>query len=74
MTLSHKDQYLNYLGDGVYARFDGYHVILSLDGEAGSAPRIHLEPPVWERLVAYRKQVMALEAERIRGMEKEVEE
>lgn len=38
-----------YLGDGVYASFDGYQVWLRVDG----ACSIALEPAVWAQLVAY---------------------
>ncbi len=34
-----------YLGDGVYASFDGYHVTLDLRGQ-DSTTRISLEPAV----------------------------
>lgn len=43
-----------YLGDGVYASFDGYHVILDLRGQE-PAPRsaIALEPKVLANLEKY---------------------
>lgn len=49
MTTEIKD---DYLGDGVYASFDGYHVGLDLRGQ-DSTTRIGLEPPVMERLIEY---------------------
>jgi hypothetical protein len=42
-----------YLGDGVYASFDGYHVWLDLRGQDDST-RIALEPPVFEALLRYK--------------------
>jgi hypothetical protein len=41
-----------YLGDGVYASCDGYHIILDLRAQDRS--RIALEPPVFDALVRYR--------------------
>lgn len=38
-----------YLGDGVYASFDGYHVVLDLRAQ-DSTTRIALEPQVIEAL------------------------
>lgn len=40
-----------YLGDGVYASFDGYHVWLGLGHH--EAKTIALEPPVIEKLINY---------------------
>lgn len=41
-----------YLGDGVYASFDGYHVVLDLRAQ-DSTTRIALEPAVLDALTAY---------------------
>jgi len=41
-----------YLGDGVYASFDGYHIILDLRGQ-DNYTRIALEPAVMAALDAY---------------------
>lgn len=50
------DQRTEYLGDGVYASYDGYHVILDLRGQpdhnlGDALNRVALEPPVWRALV-----------------------
>jgi hypothetical protein len=45
-----------YLGDGVYASFDGYHIILDLR-EQDSTTRIALEPAVLKWLDRYRQNV-----------------
>ena len=45
-----------YLGDGVYASFDGYHIVLDLRGQDDST-RILLEPKVIEALLKFRKLV-----------------
>lgn len=45
-----------YLGDGLYASFDGYHFVLKTERENG----IHwvgLEPPVFDALIHFRKEV-----------------
>ncbi|MFT5483313.1 MAG: hypothetical protein ACI9GW_001970 [Halieaceae bacterium] len=43
-----------YLGDGVYASCDGYHIILDLRGQ-DSTTRIAVEPAVLEALDRYRE-------------------
>ena len=40
-----------YLGDGVYAEYDGYHIILDLTQQGNC--RIALEPEVMKKLIAY---------------------
>ena len=42
-----------YLGDGVYASYDGYHIVLDLRAQDHSL--IALDPNVLENLDAYRK-------------------
>lgn len=44
-----------YLGDGVYASFDGYHIVLDLRKQDASV--IALEPKVLARLDAFRADV-----------------
>lgn len=41
-----------YLGDGVYATFDGYHIWLYTESESG-VHEIALEPPVYQNLQAF---------------------
>lgn len=48
----------SYLGDGVYASFDGYQVWLRT-GESYDVQRIAIEPNVLEALVAYYRRVAA---------------
>lgn len=45
-----------YLGDGVYASYDGYHIILDLRGQ-DSFTRIALEPKVFDALCLYRRMI-----------------
>lgn len=47
-----------YLGDGVYASFDGYHIFLDL--RAQGPDRIALEPPVLDKLLEYRERMVNL--------------
>jgi hypothetical protein len=35
-----------YLGDGVYAEFDGYHIVLTTENGIETTNTIYLEPPV----------------------------
>ena len=42
-----------YLGDGVYAWFDGFHIWLSTTPGGYSNDTIALEPAVWAALVKY---------------------
>lgn len=42
-----------YLGDGVYASFDGYHIVLDLRGQDNTT-RIALEPRTCLELVKYK--------------------
>jgi hypothetical protein len=44
----------DYLGDGVYASFDGCYLKLDLRGQ-DSTTEIFLEPEVFERLLQFRK-------------------
>lgn len=49
-----------YLGDGVYAAFDGYHVVLSLPMQSPNPDNaIYLEPEVLAALDEYRTRIMA---------------
>ncbi len=47
-----------YLGDGVYADFDGFMVKLTTENDT-----IFLEPQVWDALQAYVKNVLGGEKE-----------
>lgn len=51
-----------YLGDGVYASFDGYHIWLHV-GSHDSPRLVALEPEVLEALDRYRREI----AERYKG-------
>ncbi len=45
-----------YLGDGVYASYDGYHIWLDTRGQL-PVNRIALEPAVFKALVKYHRRI-----------------
>lgn len=49
------DQHKDYLGDSVYAAYDGYHIILTTENGDGPTNRIALEPAVLNALADYQK-------------------
>ena len=46
-----------YLGDGVYAEFDGYGIVLKANHHENPTDRIYLEPAVYHALVAWVKAI-----------------
>jgi len=42
-----------YLGDGVYADDDGFHVVLTTEDGIGVSNRIYLDPVVLQNLLRY---------------------
>lgn len=50
------DMIPEYLGDGVYAYTDGYHIILELTAQ-DPQERIALEPAVFKNLLEYGRKV-----------------
>lgn len=57
------ETYDEYLGDGVYASFDGYHIVLDLRGQDNTT-RIGLEHAVFERLLRYKTRMDTIAAVR----------
>jgi len=47
-----------YLGDGVYADFDGYSIILTSENGVQILDRIYLEPDVYNALTQYVEHLM----------------
>lgn len=45
-----------YLGDGVYASYDGYQMWLSLGDHTNRV--VALDDPVWDSLVRYRRDLL----------------
>lgn len=56
----------DYLGDGVYASHDGYHIILDLRGQDGFT-RIALDPKVLAALNRYSDRAQQLRERRPAG-------
>ena len=54
------DKYKRYIGDAVYAAFDGYHIILTVEDGIKATNRIALEPAVYNALVKYRGDLQAM--------------
>lgn len=56
-----------YIGDSVYAEFDGYGIILTTENGDGPSNTIVLEPEILTALNSYAKRVKDKLAERSRG-------
>ena len=52
------DEHSEYLGDGVYAKFDGYQIWLAVNNDHNNA--VALEPEVFARLCEYAKKLKEL--------------
>ncbi len=48
-------EFNEYLGDGVYASFDGYHIWLAANHHTNKV--VALEPEVFEALIRYKKRL-----------------
>ena len=55
-----------YLGDGVYASYDGYHIWLDLRGQ-DKTTKIALEPSVMNALMKFTKKVVEAAKEEASG-------
>ena len=42
-----------YLGDGLYADYDGYHIVLTAENSVQVLETVYLDPDVWRALKAY---------------------
>lgn len=49
----------DYIGDSVYADYDGYHIILTTENGYGASNTIALEPNVLEALSRYQEWLAA---------------
>lgn len=47
----------SYIGDGVYASFDGYQIWLTTENGIEATNRIAIEPNVWQMLKIYVKRL-----------------
>ncbi len=57
MVMNNDKEFKSYLGDSVYARFDGYHIILYLDNGYGPHREIALDPNVISNFNEYVKRL-----------------
>ena len=46
-----------YLGDSVYAEYDGYHVILTTENGMGASNTIAIDPTVYQALIQFVKRL-----------------
>lgn len=49
-----------YIGDGVYANFDGFNIVLTAENGICATDTIYLEPSVLEALNRYAKRIEEL--------------
>ena len=60
-----EQDYAEYLGDGVYASYDGWHIWLDLRGQGDGHIRIAMEPSVLAAFDRYRADLkLTLEGEK----------
>ena len=50
-----------YLGDSVYADFDGYHFVLTTEDGVTVSNTIYLDPDVYEALTLFQKKIIGEE-------------
>lgn len=55
-----EQKYKEYLGDSVYAQFDGYHIVLTTENGYEATNTIALEPAVYHALIHYRQRLLAV--------------
>lgn len=57
MTMSEIGPFEEYLGDGLYADFDGYQIVLAANDRVGGNPsdKVYLEPNVIQAFERYLK-------------------
>ncbi len=48
-----------YLGDGVYAQYDGFHIVLTAENGISATDRIYFDPEVSKAFVEYVKELAA---------------
>ena len=59
------EKFKSYLGDGAYAEFDGYHIVLTTSNGIQDTNTIALEPEVFHKLVEYEKMLKKVITEQI---------
>ena len=66
-----KDKFKDYIGDSVYADFDGYSIILTTENGYGPSNSIALEPEVYDALIRYIDRIKSFRRERMLKKERE---
>lgn len=57
----------DYLGDGVYAHFDGFGVLLHANDHLNPTDRIYLEPEVLESLNRFIERMKSIYIDKVKG-------
>lgn len=57
MSTNQKPDTKVYLGDAVFAAYDGYHVVLTTENGIAITNEIYLEPHVYQALIKYVEQL-----------------
>jgi len=52
----------DYLGDSVYANYDGYHIWLTTNNGFGATNTIALEPSVYDALIRFNEKIKQLKS------------
>jgi hypothetical protein len=54
----------DYLGDSVYAEFDGHGLTLTTENGYGPSNTIYVEPEVWRAMTAFMKRMTETQTEK----------
>jgi len=65
--------YREYLGDGLYADFDGYQIILAANNGIRDTNVVYLEPSVLKKFFAYTELIEQIKKQHLAQKEKENE-
>ena len=55
-----------YLGDGAYAEYDGWHIIITTSNGMYDTNAVYLEPLALDRFLAYAEQIKKFRADSLR--------
>jgi hypothetical protein len=56
---------MTYLGDGVYAKFDGYQIVLHVNDKDNPSDVVYLEYNVFKSLVGYGNRIWEIQSQNI---------
>ena len=57
-NMNSNDNYVDYIGDGVYVEYDGHSIILKANSHLEPTDTIYLEPAVLSALIKYEQRLM----------------